>query len=175
VYESSPYFSFPSTNEGFWDFVWYCQRNWAYESDLPGELCQDPTTSYFRMRGDCDDFAVMVAFFTQEYFGFDSEIYQLRVIGEEEGHAVAGAYVDSVDVVRWYYGPCPHSPGPYVEDKYYPFRVYLPIDMNRCSPWGPDTVVLYAWREWYEMVGQPLSLFSSTRDSLPPMSLESLR
>lgn len=175
VYESNPYSWFPPTNEGFWDFVWYCQRNWVYESDTPGELCQDPTTSYLRMRGDCDDFAVMLAGFAQEYFKFDSEVYWLDVIGEEEGHAVAGVHVDSIDVVWWYYGPCPYSPGLYVKDQYYPFRIYLPIDMVRCSPWGVDDVLLYAWREWYEMVGQPLSLLPRKRDTPTPMSLESLR
>lgn len=174
VHESNPDSWFPPTNEGFWDFVWYCQRNWEYESDLPGELCQDPTTSYLRMRGDCDDFAVMIAGFTQEYFGFDSEVYQLDFVAGGPGHAVAGVHT-SYDVVSWYYSPCLFSPGPYARHGDYPYWIYLPIDTVRCVPYGKDDVVLLTWCEWYEMVGQPLSLLPGKRDRRTPMSLETLR
>jgi len=51
---------FNITSSGFWDFVFHCQGNWRYEVAAPGELVQDPSTSFVRMAGDCDDFATMI-------------------------------------------------------------------------------------------------------------------
>jgi hypothetical protein len=148
------YYNFPATSNGFWDFVSYCQEHWTYEADTYGEPCQYPFTSNVRMRGDCDDFAVMIAYYTQEYFGYDSKIYKLDFISDAAGHAVAGVRT-SMDVIYWYYAPCPYSPGPYVTSV---DTTYLLIDMTRCVSYGKDDVILICDWEWYEVAGRILSL-----------------
>ena len=148
------YHDFPRTSDGFWEFVFYCQEHWVYEEDFPGEPCQSPSTSNARMRGDCDDYAVMIAYCTQEYFGYDSKVYLLDIPGTTVGHAVAGVAAN-MEIITWYYSPCPYSPHTYVSGAN---GVHLLIDMERCIPYGPDDVFLLSSYEWFELAGSVLSV-----------------
>jgi len=152
---------FALTSEGFWEFVWYCQDWWRYESDLQGELVQHPSISFARMAGDCDDFATMIAGYAQAYWPYDSYVAHLEMLDTDTGHAVAFIRVRDYATLEWYFQPCPGR---------WPYRrnssgsLYLPIDQSRCLWWhwvefGGTAV--YKWdREWDWWVGRPRSVMA---------------
>ena len=165
VYEYAPelepvktYSDFALTDSGFWEFVDYCQRQWTWEKDLEGELCQDPFVSQQRLRGDCDDFACMIAYFAQEYWPYDSRTYRVRIYGE--GYHRVAAVRTSYDTIEWYYS----SHGCYTNRMYF-YRntsptptYYLPLDQSHCLWYGTHNCDVICADEWYEIVGQPLSV-----------------
>ena len=156
-----PAIPFPKTGQGFWQFVFYCQANWTYESDDPGELVQSPQVSYRRLRGDCDDFATMLAGYAQAYWPYDSFVAALRRPGASVGHAVAFVRC-SMDVIRSYFSGCSHSPYLTTGTVH-----YLPLDWSRCVSWTWTRyggIYQYEWKkEWYDWVGKPHSLLDQIR------------
>lgn len=146
---------FPKTSEGFWDFIKYAQDNWVYEFDQAGELCQDPKVSFDRLKGDCDDFAVMLAYYTQEYWRFDSYIalIHLKMVNQKsQGHMVA--YVSVGKSVKDYLEQSCNKVYPYLKNGN---LFYIPLDWMICPDWmwighgaAVDTF------EWYDIVGKPV-------------------
>jgi len=55
-----------SLNQGLWVWIKCVREAWAPEDDYPGKLCQQPWVSRTVLKGDCDDFAVMVAYYIEE-------------------------------------------------------------------------------------------------------------
>lgn len=146
---------FPKTDSGFWDFISYAQDNWVYEWDRDGELCQDPQVSYERLKGDCDDFAVMLAYYTQKYWGYDSYIVLIHIDrGNQQvvGHFVAYAQVDAA-VKNSLEKSC---------NKAYPYLkkgnlYYIPLDWMICPDWmWVNTETRVKTFEWYELAGKPV-------------------
>lgn len=83
-----------SNTREVWDFVKYAQENWVYELDQPGEVVQEPGESYKRLSGDCDDFAVMIAYYIQEVYGYDTKIIVIDQSSWNTGlHAVTFVHV----------------------------------------------------------------------------------
>ncbi len=74
--------AYPKTLYGAQLFISDCRELWTGEHNVG---VQRPETSYLRMRGDCDDWAVMIAAYLQEHFGTDTLIAILTVDGV--GHA----------------------------------------------------------------------------------------
>jgi hypothetical protein len=79
----------PTDMGSFWDWVTCVRANWIYEDDADDEPCTTHLFSLIRLRGDCDDFAVLVAWAADEIFGLDSFILLLMHSSWEYGHAVA--------------------------------------------------------------------------------------
>ncbi len=116
---------YPNTLYWAQRFIEDCRDHWRGESNVG---VQYPRESYSRMRGDCDDWAVMIAFYLQEHFGADTLIIILKVDGV--GHACPFVAEDS-GVVS--FDGCSGSV-PIVtltstgED-------YYPIETSRCPWW----------------------------------------
>jgi len=135
-----------------WKFLNYCQDNWEYEKDRPWELCQSPRVSYSRMKGDCDDWAVMIAYYTQDVYGYDSCIVLGKYV-DGPGHAIAfvACTKSFVDRMADYCG----RPYSYLgKDEIF----YIPLDWTECPDWYwvelGEKVTLW---EWDDLVGKPLS------------------
>jgi len=143
---------YPQTSDGMWQFVYDAQAQWIYEPDRPNEPCQAPAISLLSMRGDCDDFAVMIAYCLQEYWNYDTFICCVGLEGEDKFHWIAFLGVGR-SVLDWMSTRC-GSRYPYlsVDD-----RIYIPIDWQLCPTWrwvSPGTGTLEGL-EWYEVVGKP--------------------
>lgn len=144
---------YPPSNDGMWSFVRDAQEQWTYERDKWFERCQAPAISLLSMKGDCDDFAVMIAYCLQEYWGYDTFISYIRMIDGED-HWVAFLWV-SKSLLAEVASNCSGS---------YPYqtvgvwkRIYIPIDWHLCPEWhwvspGSSTGRRY---EWNELVGKP--------------------
>jgi hypothetical protein len=144
---------FARTSDGFWAFVWHCQAQWRYEEDWEGELVQSPMVSYGIMRGDCDDFATMIAGYAAEYWGYAAYVAFLEFVDDVD-HAVAFVRVCDYATLEWYFGPC-EGGWPYFEWDGY----FLPIDMARCVWWhwvefGGQAVFRW-WEPWSWWVNKP--------------------
>ncbi|MEA3311561.1 MAG: hypothetical protein U9Q76_05020 [candidate division WOR-3 bacterium] len=139
-----------SLNQGVWDWIECVQKAWIYEPDHPGELCQTPQISKRCLKGDCDDFAVMVAYYLQEYWKYDTYIVNYR----QKNHYVAFLWVTKA-----------------VKDAqakkckgYYPYqtwrgRIYIPIDWTLCPDWnrsGWENLPSMETYEWKQLVGEPI-------------------
>lgn len=156
-----PAVPFPTTSSGFWEFVWHCQDAYCWVADPPGKTVQPPGVTYSTMRGDCDDFAVMIAGYAQDYWSYDSFVAHLEPLHADIGHAVAGVRVPSMDTMDWYYSIC-SGMWPYMTVD---GQLYLPIDMDRCPGWLFGTDFTFAWQqEWTWWVGQ---VRGQPRDSQP--------
>lgn len=152
-YQSSSRIVFPKTTKGLWDFIHCAQDNWVYEEDYPGESCQRPAVSNRRWKGDCDDFAVMIAYYLQEYWGYDTYIIALDWTNDQGGHWVAFLHA-SESLKESMSKKC---------TGYYPYRIsnnriYIAIDWDLCPDWkwineGPSNVK--EW-EWHELVERPI-------------------
>lgn len=146
---------FKYADHNLWGFISYVETNWTYEADAPYEPCQDPRVSYRRMRGDCDDFAVMVAYYVQEAYSYDTFVIFTDWVGRG-GHAVAFLRASKrfEEQMADYCGA-------------YPFwtegdSTYVPVDM----PQNGGTCPVWTWLhsglthtteyEWYDLVGLPL-------------------
>lgn len=64
---------------------------WTPVSDVAMQRVQDPFTSFRKLAGDCDDYAVMNGKFLQEYFGHDTFLVFMWIFleGRPQGHVVA--------------------------------------------------------------------------------------
>lgn len=166
--EKNPY---PRTNAGARRFIYDALDLWTYEEDVPnggywGELCQAPIISARRMKGDCDDFAVMIAYYLQEYWGYDTFITILDAGSTD--HAVA--FVEDAALGIEMCGGCPYLVDTYYNVDYRP--VDLPSQGGLCPVWDwyvYDRVKFWLhdqfsgaieWTsvlEWEELVNEPLS------------------
>jgi hypothetical protein len=154
---------FPKTDKGLWDLIDNARRNWTYEEDRPGELAQRPIISNILLKGDCDDFAIMIACYLQEYWGYDTYIILANWPDRGGKHCIAWLRV-SEQMIKDMASIC---------NRYLPWnisypymtklvgrqkRFYMAIDWNLCPDWewtyeGFSSV--RQW-EWYELVGKPI-------------------
>jgi len=142
---------YPKTPTGMWNFIHNAQEQWIYEPDRSLEPCQAPAISIRSLKGDCDDFAVMIACYLQEYWGYDTFVSLIGMVDSED-HWVAFLWVSKAvfdSVARKCSG-------------YYPYqrvdgRLYISIDWHLCPKWrwvSPGGTVKHY--EWYELVGKPI-------------------
>jgi hypothetical protein len=132
-------FPFDRTRDEFLAFVRFVQSEWSYEAHGPNDICQDPETSFAFQRGNCEDFAVMVAFFAQAHWHYDSMT---------QSHVVAFVQVDDQlaqqisDICTGVYPSCSLRG-----------KKYVPVDFCLCPEWvweqGP--LCLCGKSEWYDM------------------------
>ena len=98
--------------------------HWQY---MKNGYVQSPDFSEWCRTGDCDDYAVMIAAFLEEYWGYDTFIVLLDMGPGEDEHMVAFVYPP--DELLNYAG-CPDIP---VIDSY--GCRYYPVDWSRCPGW----------------------------------------
>jgi len=92
---------------------------------------QSPIVSERKRTGDCDDYAVMMAYYLQEYWGYDTFIVLVDIRPGEGLHAVAYVY----------------DPGGLLDTSSCPLIPYLilngynyyPVDWTPCPDWTWDT------------------------------------
>jgi len=86
---------YPRTHEGARIFLEDVREpHWNYEDN---DYAQWPDTSYRELSGDCDDFAIMLAFYLQEYWEYDTFVLILRkATGPRAGHAVCCIRTDDL-------------------------------------------------------------------------------
>ena len=70
-----------ATNEGTYGVYphWHYQKNNYVQARIFSERLRS---------GDCDDYAVMMAYYLQEYWGYDTLIVRIWLINRSEGHMV---------------------------------------------------------------------------------------
>jgi len=144
--------TYPRTAQGFTRFLEHVRSHWIYEHDFIGEISQHPTRSYDRLMGDCDDFALMIAYYSQEYWGYDSFVQILHRTDLDANHWVTFVHCSSpaFDSIT------SQCPGEYPYLEYDDGRLYLPFDWEICPDWtwtsyGPNNARCY---EWYELLNQ---------------------
>jgi len=143
---------YPCNDRGFWKFVRDARTEWVYENDFRGEITQYPVRSFDRLRGDCEDFAIMVAYYAQEYWGYDSYLRGVELPDTYQRHMVAFIYVTQ-DILDDFTEQCPGT-YPYSTDA--AGHIYAPFDWQTCPQWtwkdlGTTNVRCY---EWYELLNQ---------------------
>ena len=147
-------YTYPQTEQGFWNFVAYCQANYDWQEDATDgygypQLVQGPPVTYARMTGDCDDFATMIAYYAQEYWEYDSFVSKLYFFREDwPNHALAFVEVPASLVADWlaYCGP----DYPYYHQEGGPY--YIPIDYeSECPLWTWTGIELWLQEEWYDV------------------------
>jgi len=138
-----------------WEWIEYVQETWVYEPDYPGERCQQPWVSDKRLKGDCDDFAVMIAYYLQEYWKYDTYIIILHYTDKPD-HCVAFLHVS--ETTRKRVGDqCKEY---YIRSKgYYPYQTfkgwtYIAIDWKLCPTWNWGSCSTSRMYEWNEFVGR---------------------
>lgn len=133
-----------------WSWIERVREAWIYEKDHPGERCQQPLVSSKRLRGDCDDFAVMIAYYLQVYCNYDTYIIRTYRTDIRAYHWIAFWWVSKAaldsesDKCRCEY--------PYQTWK---GRIYIPVDWKACPNWiwsGFSRSTMY---EWNQLVGKP--------------------
>jgi hypothetical protein len=148
---------YPQSQYGARLFVADSRELWRYEHNVG---VQHPADSCRWMRGDCDDFAVMVAFYLQEHFRYDTFILQLSSkVSYRSGHACA--FVRQTSGVAEVPSSCSY---PYI----HPDGIdYYPVDFGECPGWTWDEydidweyrrnssgqTIAYFMFEWYDMSG----------------------
>jgi len=153
--------------------------NWTYSWN---PHIQMPDVSYAALRGDCDDFAVMVAFYLQEYWGYDTFVTILRpILGVAlESHAVCFVRASQVLVDL----PGTYSCGvvPVLDDP--SGRRYRPVDFSPCPGWSWNVYRRECLRiydlftehekytcafEWYDMIYiDQFNPLAADQPKLPP-------
>lgn len=129
---------------------------------------QAPIESASKLSGDCDDFAVMMAYYLEEYWWYDTFVVMLDMGSGLDDHAVAFVY-DSDALLDFSY--CGSYPVIERDGKY-----YEPVDWSRCPDWhwakhGGTVNFRYDWTyynyvrgqwgyawEWEWLVGLQLSI-----------------
>lgn len=133
-----------------WSFITYCQHNWDYEYDLPNEPCQNPQVSYQRLKGDCDDFAVMMAYYLQEIYGYDTFIVSIQHWSGTP-HAVCFVAA-SEEVAQNLANRCGSIPILRQSG-----RTYIAVDWQMCPDWTwTETGGSVTTHEWSDLVGKPI-------------------
>jgi hypothetical protein len=143
-------------------FVSDVRARWVYQANVGAQY---PADSFRWMSGDCDDFAIMLAYYLQEYWRYDTFILMLNSIdGVSTDHGCA--FVLASSGVADEATSCPDG-YPYV----HPNGVdYYPVDFSACPWWDwtnyfPRFVILTdqasgvqslkVFWEWYELAGIP--------------------
>jgi hypothetical protein len=120
------------------------------------------------MTGDCDDFAVMIAGYSQEHWGYDSFVALLDDVFDVVGHAVAFVSCD-LDVMEWRFEGCGRFPYWETDGGY----TYMPVDFHRCPGWHwleyGGRFRLAETCEWDSLVGEPMSLSDALEDRSRPL------
>ena len=132
---------YPKTLDGARRFVSDTRSRWTYEHNAGAQY---PHDSCRALSGDCDDFAIMLAYYLQEYWGFDTFIVLIRVDGS--GHACAYVARSSGVAVFSNCGPVPilqHADG----------RLFDPLDWTPCPGWTWTSFGGVLTFEWYELAG----------------------
>lgn len=179
---------YPRTVTGARRFISDATDEGAYDSyphwrSTKNNYAQSPALSERLRSGDCDDYAVMMAYYLQEYWGYDTFIVFLDMGYGQDAHVVCFVQEGVVSV-----GYCPN----------YPYLIanginYYPVDWTPCPGWtwasyggtvdylnmGPygsyyidaythRRVVFYTGQqiEWYEMVN--LALDAGPERSVSP-------
>ena len=158
-------YRYPQTETGFWQFVNDCQLYYHGEKDKDDDyghpqLVQGPPITYARMTGDCDDFATMIAYYAQEYWGYDSFVALLQFLDGSEGHAIAYVQVPP-DYVNQMIAQCGPDYPYWQQDGLY----WVPIDFPGMAPggcpiWTWDMVDFSTttFQEWYDVVYESMSV-----------------
>ena len=150
----------PDAANGFWEWTSFVQSRWVYEFDVAGEPCQSAAQSSRRLSGDCDDFAMMIAFYAQVEWGYDSFIAEVS-----DTHVVAFVRA-SMATFNSIASSC-------VGDGYgYPYIkkrlpltvasgtsaqfVYVPVDWEICPEWDWTSFGKPRTWEWHELIGVEL-------------------
>jgi len=108
--------------------------NWTYSSNTNVSY---PDVSYAALRGDCDDFAVMLAFFLQEHWGYDTFIAWLSPKpGSSLDSCHATCFIRHAQITIDLPGTYSCSSIPVV-DHPNGYR-YYPIDWTPCPGWTWD-------------------------------------
>jgi len=116
--------------------------HWRYKINW---VVQSPTFSEQTRTGDCDDYAVMIAYYLQQYWGYDTFIMFLDMGPGRENHAVA--YVRTSDGLIDLSG----CPGIIPALEWYGYT-YYPVDWSRCPGWtwvSYDGTASYAYPSYY--------------------------
>lgn len=141
-------FPFDKTRDDFLAFVRFVRSEWSYEAHGPDDIYQNPKTSFTFQRGNCEDFALMVAFFAQEHWQYDSFVTILGpTITMRQPHLVAFVQVDDElsqqisDICKGIYPSCS------LHDK-----KYIPVDFSICPEWvwEQGLLCLCGKSEWYD-------------------------
>lgn len=157
---NKPYY--PKTRTGARRFVSDARSLWSPESNL---YLKNPSDSYSNMRGDCDDFALMLAYYLQDgWWGYDTFVVILDPSpGGRYSEPHACAYVCSENVNLDPYPPafCQYYPALTYLD-----RLYQPVDFTECPFWNYNDYYirwervpnlqtgLYSWKqvlEWSDL------------------------
>ena len=143
---------YPCNDRGFWRFLRDVRTEWVYENDFQGEITQYPIRSFDRLRGDCEDFAIMIAYYSQEYWGYDSFVQSVHMVDSDTNHMVAFIHCsrEAFDSIT------SQCPGEYPYLSYDDGSLYLPFDWDICPDWtwtscGSSNARCY---EWYELLNQ---------------------
>ncbi|HUT86686.1 MAG TPA: hypothetical protein VMX15_01180, partial [Candidatus Heimdallarchaeota archaeon] len=165
---------YPKTTNGAQRFIADARDLWRFEDN---SIVMDPEFSATYFRGDCDDFAVMMAYYLQEYWKYDTFIVFLRDLYYPyvADHAVAFVYFTD-GLIKFTY--CANDPVVELQERY----MYYPVDWEYCPDWqwakfgGTKDYHPGGWTysydlhdamwistggflEWYEMVHLTLSTF----------------
>lgn len=114
---------------------------------------QYPQDSARVLSGDCDDFAVMLAYYLQEYFGYDTLIVLNDYGG---GHACAFVLASS--------GVSDISGCPVVPTVVHSGATYYPLDWRPCAEWtwlDPGSPISCVF-EWYDLAGNATMVLNSS-------------
>ena len=154
----------PTDTGSFWDWITCIRANWIYEEDTDDEPCATHQYSLIHLRGDCDDFAVLVAWAADEMFSLDSFILLLTHSSWEYGHAVA--FVEATSETHFehtkkscvretaiayplsdYTYPKAYTDHPGTSE---PRTYYIPVDFRRCPgsimDIDIDNLIRFPWR-----------------------------
>jgi len=136
---SKPYY--PQSRYGAMLFVDDARELWIYENNTG---IRYPQESARLMRGDCDDFAVMLACYLQEYFGYDTFVLRLTVDGTGHECAFIVASSSVVNLDGCYAAPIITHRTTGAE--------YYPVDWDRCPWWtwsdpGSPVGGMYEWSD----------------------------
>lgn len=138
-----------SVNQGLWAWIKCVREAWVPERDYPGELCQQPWVSQKRLKGDCDDFAVMIAYYLQEYWEYDTFIVWINMKDTPDHYVAFIHATESLKDSR--VRQCPQYP--YITRR---GRFYIPIDFSKCPGWHwLETGHAIKSEEWDDLAGTP--------------------
>lgn len=154
--------AYPQTQHGAQRFMLDVRCLWQYSNN--GAILE-PNEAYQEMSGDCDDFAVMVAYYLQEYWGYDTFVVLLTSVDPSTPYNHACAFVLESAGVEVH--PCENSDNPLLNVG---GAVYCPAEMGAmgqpCAWWSWQTWQLITefgpalgqghspYWEWYELAGR---------------------
>lgn len=130
---------YPRTLAGAQTFLTAVRARWTRNEE--SRIAQPPMLTYRASYGDCDDFAIMVAAFLQEYWGFDTILVFMTWSDSPYGHVVAYVNASHFPID---FSHCPIQPQPGFE---WAGELFLPLDepfsggrfeqdpFYGCAPW----------------------------------------